>query len=236
MQIFAHRGSSARAPENTLAALRLAIADGADGAEIDVQVTRDNEVVLVHDADLLRTTGDPRPACGCSAEAIAALDAGSWFGPAFKGERIPTLTEALEAAGDRLRLNIELKPAPGRLDLGDRVAAILKEAGATGRCIVSSFDAAVLQRFRDVCPTVPAGRILAGDSAGLDPTDAGFVSVEHTAIDAALVKAAAARGIGVHAWTVNDPRRALVLASFGVACVMTDDPAALRAGMAKGRP
>jgi glycerophosphoryl diester phosphodiesterase len=235
VQIFAHRGSSARAPENTLAALRLAIADGADGAEIDVQVTRDNEVVLVHDDDLLRTAGDPRPTCGCSAEAVAALDAGSWFGPAFKGERIPTLAEALETVRDRLRLNIELKPAPGRLDLADRVAAILKEAGAPGRWIVSSFDAAVLQRFRDVRPTVPSGRILAGDSAGLDPTDAGFVSVEHPAIDAGLVQAATARGIEVHAWTVNDPRRALELEALGVACVMTDDPAALRAGMEKGR-
>ncbi len=235
VQIFAHRGSSARAPENTLAALRLAIDDGADGAEVDAQVTRDNEVVLIHDADLLRTTGDPRPVAGCSAEVIAALDAGHWFGPAFKDERIPLLREALEVARDRLRLNIELKPAPGRLDLADRVAAALKECGALGFCIVSSFDAAVLQRFRDVCPTVPAGRILAGDSAGLDAADSVFVSVEHTAIDAALVKAASARGIEVHAWTVNDPRRALELKALGVACVMTDDPAALRAGMAGGR-
>lgn len=232
MQIFAHRGSSARAPENTLAALRCAIEDGADGAEVDAQVTRDNEVVLVHDPDFLRVAGDPRPVCGCSAEAIAALDAGFRFDPAFKGERIPTLREALDLARGRLRLNIELKSAPGRLDLADRVASILRECDAAGFCAVSSFDRDILQRFRDVSPTVPSGRILAGDAAALDPSDSGFVSVEHSLVRQELMAAAVARGIEVHAWTVNDPHRARELASLGVACVIADDPSALRAAMA----
>lgn len=231
MQIFAHRGSSAKAPENTLAALRCAIEDGADGAEVDAQVTRDNEVVLVHDPDFLRVAGDPRPVCGCSAEAVAALDAGFRFDPSFKGERIPTLREALDLARGRLRLNIELKPAPGRLDLADRVAAILRECDAAGFCAVSSFDRAVLQRFRDVSPTVPSGRILAGDAAVLDLSDSGFVSVEHSLVGGELLASAAARGLEVHAWTVNDPLRARTLAALGVACIMTDDPAALRSAV-----
>ena len=215
-----------------MAALRRAIEDGADGAEVDAQVTRDNEVVLIHDADLLRTTGDPRPVAGCTAEDVLALDAGRWFDPAFEGERVPLLAEILPAVRGRLRLNIELKPAPGRLDLADRVAAILQESGSADFCVVSSFDPAVLQRFRDVCPTVPAGRILAGAAAALDPADAGFVSVEQGRVDDALIRAAQARGIDVHAWTVNAAVRARELAALGVAGLITDDPAALRAALA----
>ena len=108
VHITAHRGSSRGAPENSLSAVRQAIADGADFAEIDVQSTRDGQVVLWHDADLMRTIRDPRQIGDCTLAELQTLDVGTHFGPAFAHERIATLEEAILAAGDHLRLNIDI--------------------------------------------------------------------------------------------------------------------------------
>jgi glycerophosphoryl diester phosphodiesterase len=109
VHITAHRGSSRNAPENSLSAIRQAIADGADFAEIDVQSTRDGQVILWHDGDLMRTIRDPRQIGDCTLVELQTLDVGSYFGPAFTHERIATLEQAIAAAGDQRRLNVELK-------------------------------------------------------------------------------------------------------------------------------
>ncbi|MGZ0787886.1 glycerophosphodiester phosphodiesterase family protein, partial [Pseudomonas saponiphila] len=107
--ITAHRAGAARAPENTLAALRLAIAEKADYAEIDVQTASDGTLMVLHDADLMRIAGDSRRVANLSASEIQQLDAGSWHSAAFAGESVPTLLEMLNEARNKIGLNIELK-------------------------------------------------------------------------------------------------------------------------------
>ena len=110
LEITAHRAGATNAPENTVAALKQAIADGADWAEIDVQLTVDKELVVMHDIDLARVGGGNRRVDEATLAEIRKLDVGTPFGQKFAGERIATLSEILAAAADKIRLNVELKP------------------------------------------------------------------------------------------------------------------------------
>ena len=132
VEITGHRGSKVRAPENTLSALRQAIAEGADYAEIDVQTTADGVVVLLHDADLMRVASVERRLRDIKFDELSDIDVGSWFMPEFSNERIPTLQEAIDLARGRIKLNIELKftwPDPALAETGpptnDRVSPSL---------------------------------------------------------------------------------------------------------------
>jgi glycerophosphoryl diester phosphodiesterase len=139
--ISAHRGFSAAAPENTLAALRAALTAGADVAEIDVQLSRDGVLVLMHDRTLERTTDGAGPLRERSLAELKRLDAGSWFGPAHRGEPVPTLAEVLAWSGGQLGLLVELKSArPDHGPTVDRVIAEIERAGAAGWTAVAGFD------------------------------------------------------------------------------------------------
>jgi glycerophosphoryl diester phosphodiesterase len=148
--VIAHRGYSARCPENTLAAFEAAAAAGCDMIELDVTLTRDRRVVVIHDDTLDRTTnGRGRVAERTLAE-IAALDAGSWFGPAFAGERVPELAAVLARVAGRCRINVEIKASAFEADappdaIERQVAAL---AGRhPGRVLVSSFEPRFLERL-----------------------------------------------------------------------------------------
>lgn len=157
--IIAHRGASARAPENTLPAFRLALRAGAPMVEFDVHQTQDRELVVVHDASLRRTTGvraavETQPRCD-----VVALDAGAWFSPAYRDVRIPTLREALRALGRGSAANIELKSGTRRLHPGieQRLLATLRRLGWTERVLVSSFHVRYLERLRRLDRAVAIG-------------------------------------------------------------------------------
>ncbi|MGD8362709.1 MAG: glycerophosphodiester phosphodiesterase family protein, partial [Gemmatimonadota bacterium] len=135
VSITAHRGSSRTAPENTLSALRQAMEDGADYAEIDVQTTGDDQVVIMHDRDFMRVAGDPRRLEDLTLEDAQRIDVGSWFHPDFGRERIPTLSEAITLVRGKMRLNIELKynrPDPG---LAAAVVEILRREEFLDQCV-----------------------------------------------------------------------------------------------------
>lgn len=234
MRIIAHRGSSARAPENTAAALRAAIEDGADGVEVDVRLTRDDEVVLMHDPDLLRTTGDPRPIAHATMLDLSALNAGAWFGPDFAGEKIPTLDAALELLPPTMALNIELKAEERGDELSDAVTEIVTAHAALDRCWLSSSDDTILARIRARCPSARLGRVATAEVAAKPLDGLQFVAAEASAVDVALIAQARAARAEVWAWTVNDPVRAAKLGRLGVAAIITDDPALLRAAMGSG--
>ena len=139
--IEAHRGNSAEAPENTLAAFGSAIRLGAPWIELDIHPSKDGVLVVIHDGTVNRTTGGRGEVGALTLEELRRLDAGSWFAPAFAGQRIPTLEEVFElAAPAGTRLNIEIKRAPGGLDVAPAVAALLRRYGAESRYVVSSFE------------------------------------------------------------------------------------------------
>jgi glycerophosphoryl diester phosphodiesterase len=230
LEFTAHRAGATAAPENTVAALKQAIIDGAEWAEIDVQLTADKAIVVMHDIDLARVGGGNRRVGDATLAEIQALDVGTPFGPQFAGERIPTLAEVLAAAGDRIRLNIELKPhskANGD-ELTRRVVAEVRAAGMLPRCRICSQSYESLQLGRQLEPPLEVGYIVA--TAVGDPTklDVDFLMVKSNLATPAFVDRARARKIDVHAWTVNDPALVGPLLDAGVTNLITDDPARMR--------
>lgn len=230
LEITAHRGGAAVAPENTVAAVLKAIEARADWAEIDVQRTADGAVVVLHDSDLSRVGGESRRVAESTLAEIRAIDVGSRFAGEFAGERVPTLDEVIAAAGDRIRFNIELKPN-GRSDsvpLVDAVLAIVDQAGIAGRCRLCSQDYEGLQYARRRVPGLCVGFIAGGQVGDLSGLDVDFLMVAQRMATRRLAESAGARGMEVHAWTINDPVMLVPLLDRGVANIITDDPAALR--------
>ena len=158
-------------PENTLTAFRAAIAAGADMIELDVHLTRDNEVVVIHDDTLERTTNGKGNVAEKTLAELKSLDAGSWFNSRFAGERIPTLAEVLEIARNRILVNIELKKGKNfpytMEELADRTLAVVEKAGMTDQVLFSSFDPAAVNRIRRRNPRLPIALIV--ESPGRNP-------------------------------------------------------------------
>jgi glycerophosphoryl diester phosphodiesterase len=154
--VIAHRGFSAEAPENTLASVRAAIAAGADMIEVDVTLTADGEVVVIHDDTLDRTTDGSGLVVAHSLEQLLRLDAGAWFARRFRGERIPTLAQVLDEVRGRILINVEIKPeAVGERTEGgiaERVVRLIEERDMRDQVIVSSFEPRALLQIDEVDP------------------------------------------------------------------------------------
>lgn len=156
MLVIAHRGSSGRAPENTLAAFEMALEQGSDMIECDVRLTKDEEVVVFHDRTLDRTTNGKGPVEERTLEDLKRLDAGSWFSSKFKGERIPTLSEVLRLLHSRAYLNIELKSESIRrrefAPLQERVLQTLRDHYAQRRIFLGSFNHHLVRAIKERNP------------------------------------------------------------------------------------
>ena len=244
--VIAHRGASAAAPENTVAAARLAVQHGADVVECDVHRTRDGELVVLHDRHVRRTTdglrvfpdrGRLRVAELTLAE-IKRLDAGSWFGADFAGEQVPTLREWAEAIGGRAGLLIEMKHPSGypgiEMDLTFELlsAPALVRAESRGQVTIQSFDHAWLERFHGLMPHVPVGLLTeARPTADLIATARRFahqVNPSVPAVDRESVRRLRDAGLGVCVWTPNTPRQLRRVVDYGVDGVITNHPDRLR--------
>ncbi len=227
VSVTAHRGSSGRAPENTLSAIRAAIEDDADVAEIDVQETSDGGVVLVHDIDLRRLAGDTRGIWELTRAEIAEVDAGSWFGEEFAGEPIPTLEEAVRVARNRMVLNVELKFNGHDVALPRRVVDILFDERIGQGAVVSSLDYRALLEVRELAPEIEVGFIVASTITDITVLDVDFLAVSTSIATRDFVSAAQRDGKEVHVWTVNDRAGMLRMIERGVDNIMTDRPALL---------
>jgi glycerophosphoryl diester phosphodiesterase len=156
--IFAHRGASAHAPENTLAAFELAVRQQADGIELDAKLTADGEVVVIHDQTVDRTTASSGRVGEMTLAELRELDAGSHFDIAFRGEPIPTLEEVLEAVGRQVYVNIELSNYTTPFDaLPEKVLALVKRHGMLPRVLFSSFNPLALRKIHRLMPKAPLG-------------------------------------------------------------------------------
>jgi len=236
--ILGHRGASAEAPENTLAAFRLAIEQGADGVELDVWRCGSGEVVVHHDPDTARTGGVARLVSSTPWAELRRLDVGSWKGERFAGERIPLLAEVLDALPSAV-VNVELKSSGWPdLALARRVTEILRDAGAEERCLVSSFDYVLLASFRLAARGVGTGILFAAGPRWRWRVEAGLRALAPRAVHPQAVLATAARverwharGLEVNVWTVDEAEEVTRLAALGVAGLITNRPAAARAAL-----
>jgi glycerophosphoryl diester phosphodiesterase len=228
MLTIAHRGASALYPENTLRAFLAAADFGADMCEFDVRMTRDGEVVVIHDATVNRTTDGRGRVADMNAAAIKRLDAGVRFGAEFRAERIPTLAEVATALGGRCGMNVELK-ARG---LERRACEILREGGAIETAIVSSFD---WEQLKIVAAQEPGLRLaLLGEKAPAALLDAASamhayaIAPRFDIARAELCAEAHRRGLAVYVWTVDDVPTMRGLMAAGVDAIMTNHPERLR--------
>ncbi len=225
--ITAHRGATAAAPENSMAAFRAAMEAGATYAELDVQRTRDGAVVVVHDGDLLRLAGDPRKVGAMTAAEIGALDIGARHRPPFPGEHPPTLEQVIDLVRGRMKLNVELKynvPDPG---LAAAVVEVLRRADFLDEAVITSLDYASLGQVRRLEPVLPTGHIVTASVGNVLKSEADFLSLNSAKASARLVRQAQRAGKQVHVWTVNDPEAMLRMIERGVDNIITDDPALL---------
>ncbi|MBD2846024.1 glycerophosphodiester phosphodiesterase [Paenibacillus sp. IB182496] len=209
MQCCAHRGASGEAPENTMAAIQRALAHPfVQWIELDVQLTADGEVVVMHDETVNRTTNGRGKVREMTLERLRRLDAGSWYGRVFKGERIPTLEEVLQATVGRCRLNIELKTyADSTAALAAKVVPMLAKHGLEHDTIVTSFDARALRLVREHSESVRTGWIVSEPppdlTARLRDLDSTFLSLSYKHVASARLDELRAAGVEVMIWTVN---------------------------------
>jgi glycerophosphoryl diester phosphodiesterase len=246
--IIAHRGASARAPENTLAAFRRAIADGSDGVEFDVRLAADGVPVVFHDRTLLRTAGLKGELAGLTSSRLARIDVGSWFNSArpelaetkFASERIPSLKRVLALfSGHRGRLYIELKcSTDDAAALTQAVCAELVEHSPGPEILVKSFHLSVIPMIRMLAPRVRTAALFAPRIRSLirkrrhiigiaRELGADELSLHCSLATGRLVRLAGEAKLAVTIWTTDDPRWVVRARERGVRAIITNDPAKL---------
>jgi glycerophosphoryl diester phosphodiesterase len=230
--VGAHRGASTDAPENTLAAFDLAVEQGAELIELDIQPTRDGALVIQHDFSLGRTTTGSGQLAEHTLAELKALDAGAWRGERWAGQRIPTLDEVLDRYGARVYLNLEIKvgdtPQSG---IEQQVAEAIAQRNLYDRIVVSSFDFAIVRRLRQVDRQVRVALLAEADTdEALDlAAEIGAVGLHLKAdlITAAIVVGAGTCGLGILAWTVDDESEMQRLIGLDIEAIVSNRPALL---------
>ncbi|MBT3338825.1 MAG: glycerophosphodiester phosphodiesterase [Anaerolineae bacterium] len=223
--IFAHRGASAHAPENTLAAFELAREQGADAIELDVKLSADGIPVVIHDSTVDRTTNGSGSVSNLSLASLQELDAGD-------GQRIPTLDEVFAAVGQDLYINVELTNYGSPNDaLVEKVVEVIEKHALQERILFSSFFAKNLHRAAELLPDTPRGLLALPGLLGLWARIFGFRAKAYQAVhpsiknvNAKMIARAHQRGKRVHVWTVNTADEMRQLVEWGVDGIFTDDP------------
>ena len=244
-EIVAHRGFSARAPENTVAAFQLAWDHGTDACELDLYLTADQQIAVLHDKDTQRTTGVAKLVKESSLAELQKLDAGSWKAVAYKGEPIPTLAQSLATlpVGTK-RFFLEVKCGPEVVPVLAQQLESWKPRAAQ-LCIIA-FDRAVAQESKKAMPWMKVYRLSSEVTKDKKPVDLTQLIADTKADcldgldlglkwkwDAAMVKQIREAGLELYVWTVNKPDDARRLAALGVDGITTDDPVMLRAALEK---
>ena len=242
IEIIGHRGFAARAPENTLVSIEAALAAGVRAVEFDVRVASCGTPVVIHDETLDRATDGEGPVSRRTIEQLRMLDAGAWFDPGFAGERIPTLTEALDhVAGRAHHIYPELKGIREPSDV-DRMVRIVHDREMSDRTTFISIDWSLLERVRSQDATIRIGFIVvtadlfdeALSLAAADP--AAILDLNHEIVldEPSVVRRATDEAVDVVTWTVNEPEEATRLRRAGVKGFTTDHVDRLLAWASQG--
>ena len=240
MLVIAHRGSSGHAPENTMAAFRKAVAQGISFIETDLHLSRDARFVAIHDSTLDRTTGVHGSVHDLTLAELRRLDAGSWFGSEFAGERIPTLEEILEFSKKHdVVFYLEVKPS-GSWGGEHALVGALRESGEIPRVVVISFDPEILKSLRKLEPTLMTGLLYDGQlESPLEKAveiGARQLAIRGDMVTPALLTGARKKDLQVVCWTVNHPAHMRMLIDAGVDGIMSDYPDRLLAAMNSVKP
>jgi len=234
--IIAHRGASAHAPENTLAAFNMALDMGADGIELDVMLSQDQELVVMHDDTVDRTTNGSGRVKEFSYRTLKDLDAGKAFAERFSGEHVPTLTEVFEQLGGKLLINVELKNYASPFDdLTYKVIDLVESNKLADSVILSSFNPLNLSRAFRRNPAIKRGlltfpkalgSLLRGPVGRLFPYNA--LHPYFSDVNKRMIDHMHNLGRQVNVWTVDDPVEIRLLSQMGVDMIICNDPLGAR--------
>jgi glycerophosphoryl diester phosphodiesterase len=226
-KIIGHRGGAAGFPENTLAAFKKAVELGADGVEFDVQLTKDGEVVVIHDELIDRTMSGSGLVKDHSLSQLRQLSAGEFFSPDFKDQKIPTLAEVLEVVQDLEVINIELKNYLPYPELEEKVLKLVDQFEIRDQVIISSFNHYSLQKVKKLQPEIKTGALLMAKI--INPSDYAFkrgfdaLHLHFLTADQEIVDKTHFMGMQLNVYTVNFPESVVELLDKGVDMIMTDD-------------
>jgi len=237
--VVAHRGASRYAPENTLAAFRLALDQGARAVECDVRRTRDERLVVIHDATVDRTTDGSGLVSALPLETVRSLDAGRWFGAEYGGERVPLLEEVLSLVRGRALIQVEIKkdpiPAAG---IESQVVSAVGACGIEGDALVMSFDHQSIRIVRSLRSDITTGILYAArlvdPVAAARAAGATTLCLEWTYLDREVVAQARGARLGVCVWTVDHEAAFKRCQELGVDAVASNDPLLLLRLAAEG--
>ena len=227
--IMAHRGFSAKAPENTLPAFQMCLDGGFTAAELDVQMTADGTVIVMHDDNLSRTTGIDRNVWEVTYDEIKDLDNGSFFSSEFAGTKIPTLDEVIKLAGsgkEKLFLNIEIKRNGHDDGIIEKVVDIIIKNDYLSNCDVTSQDYSTLEDVRKINPSVLTAYTSAVGIGSIESLEAAdIISIQETFATYENIERIHDAGKRVFVWTVNEEQTMKDLVGLNVDAILTNDPA-----------
>ena len=232
--VIAHRGASADAPENSLAAIELAINEGADWVEIDVQETREGEVVVIHDSDLKKIGGSVLKVFDASLFELQSVDIGSWVDVSFSDQRVPTLQQVLALCKDRINILIELKYYGQEKHLEELVATLVEAVDMQDQIAVMSLSYPGIQKMKSIRPDWMVGLLSSVAIGDITQLNADFFAINASFAKRRFIQHAHSRDQKVLVWTINDPISMSAMMSKGVDGIITDKPA-LAIGIRKDR-
>jgi len=230
--VIAHRGCSGATPENTLVAFKSAMEAGSDMIELDVHISKDGEVIVIHDDSLNRTTNGKGRVADHTLEQLKQMDAGGWFGAHFTGERIPTLKEVLELARGRTLVNIEIKSGDlgryGVKDLAERALQEVERAGMEQQVLFGSFDPQALQRIQEKNPRVPTALISSKKWDFPQEITQGqpfaILSCRKSVLTQDNISRAKQKGLKVFVWTLDTEEEMEQFLNWGIDGIITNYP------------
>ncbi len=241
--LFAHRGASAHAPENTLPAFELALQQGADGVELDVKLTSDGHVIVMHDPTVDRTTDGHGRVRDLSLADFRKLDAGGWYSEAYRGAKVPTLDIVFETIGRRCVINVELTNYTTPRDaLVEKVCALVERHALQDRILFSSFFAGNLKKAAALLPSVPRGLLALDGWKGAWARSFGFMFGDYQAmhpyitdVNPPQVSRVHQLKRRIHVWTANSVEEVTRLKNWGVDGIFTDDPQTAVRALGRGQ-
>ncbi len=235
MKIFAHRGASGHAPENSMEAFKLSYEMGADGIELDVQLTQDNVLVVIHDEDIKRTSNGEGLVMNKTYEELLSYDYGAWYSDEFKGTKIPTLNEVLDwLKTNTMELNIEIKTMPPWYNrkLTERVMEEVEKSGLIDRIIISSFDHQAIKDTREINKAIRTAPLYVSNILDVEDycvkNNFNCVHPLFHSVTKNIVDNCHTKNVAVNVWTVNKKEDALKLKEIGVDCIITNYPEILK--------